>query len=112
MSIGIKVKKGLDLHLEGAVADPRHIASRPTATVAVTPDDFVGLVPKMDVREGDSVKAGQALFHDKTHPEIKVVSPAAGTVKAVVRGERRKIIRVIIEVGSGDSVKHATEGVL
>ncbi|MDE5941820.1 MAG: Na(+)-translocating NADH-quinone reductase subunit A [Muribaculaceae bacterium] len=112
MSIGIKVKKGLDLHLEGAVADPRHIASRPTATVAVTPDDFVGLVPKMDVREGDSVKAGQPLFHDKTHPEIKVVSPAAGTVKAVVRGERRKIIRVIIEVGSGDSVKLSTEGVL
>ena len=110
MSIGIKVKKGLDLHIEGAVADPRQIVTKQTATVAITPDDFIGLVPKMIVREGDTVVAGQPLFHDKTHPEIKVISPAAGTVKAVVRGERRKILRVIIEVGAEASATLPTDG--
>ena len=112
MSIGIKVKKGLDLHIKGAVADPKQIVTKQTATVAITPDDFIGLVPKMIVREGDSVVAGQPLIHDKAHPEIKVVSPAAGTVKAVVRGERRKIMRVIIEVGADACATHPTDGVL
>lgn len=114
MSIGIKVKKGLDLHLEGAVGDTGAITDKPTATVAITPDDFAGIVPKMEVREGDAVLAGQPLFHDKVHESIKVVSPAAGTVKAVERGERRKIMRVVIEVGADSSASATinTEGVL
>ena len=114
MSIGIKVKKGLDLHLEGAIGDTGAVTFKPTPTVAITPDDFVGLVPKMEVREGDAVLAGQPLFHDKVHENIKIVSPAAGTVKAVERGERRKILRVVVEPAEdfSASVTIETEGVL
>ena len=65
MSIGIKVKRGLDLHLEGSVADTSAITAKPTRTVAVIPDDFLGIVPKMDVREGDRVTSGQPLFHGR-----------------------------------------------
>lgn len=105
MSIGIKIKKGLDLQLAGAVADasakPREC---PTATVAIVPDDFTGIIPRMELREGDPVAIGQALFHSKTDEDLKVVSPAAGTLKAVVRGERRKIERVIVEVDGADAV--------
>ena len=105
MSIGIKIKKGLDLQLAGAVADtsakPREC---PTATVAIVPDDFTGIIPRMELREGDPVATGQALFHSKTDEDLKVVSPAAGTLKAVVRGERRKIERVIVEVDGADAV--------
>ena len=112
MSIGIKVKRGLDLHLEGSVADTSAITAKPTRTVAVIPDDFLGIVPKMDVREGDRVTSGQPLFHDKTHTSIKVCSPAAGLVKAVVRGERRKILRVEVEAEGSGFTHHDTEGVL
>jgi len=111
MSIGIKVKRGLDLRLEGGVADTSAITAKPTRTVAVIPDDFPGLVPKMDVREGDRVASGQPLFHDKAHPSIKVCSPASGLVKAVVRGERRKILRVEVEVDGSASTTHDTTGV-
>ena len=115
MSIGIKIKKGLDLHLEGAVSDPLDVIECPAATVAVIPDDFEGFVPKMDVREGDHVLAGQPLMHHKLSEQIKLVSPAEGTVKAVVRGERRKILRVEVEVDSAAQgavvfdVAHAAE---
>lgn len=113
MSIGIRIKKGLDLPIAGAVTDPMETTVKPTPTVAIIPDDFLGLVPKMEVREGDAVLAGQPLFHDKRHEEIKIVAPAAGTVKAVVRGERRKIMRVVIENnGAEGAVKHPTDGVL
>lgn len=112
MSIGIKIKKGLDLPIAGAVADPLDITARPTPTVAIIPDDFIGLVPKMEVREGDTVKAGEPLFHDKRHEALKVVSPAAGTVKAVVRGERRKILRIEVEVTGNQAVTLPTDRVL
>lgn len=111
MSIGIKVKRGLDLRLEGSVADTSAITAKPARTVAVIPDDFPGLVPKMDVREGDRVASGQPLFHDKTRPDIKVCSPASGLVKAVVRGERRKILRVEVEAEGSAVTTHDTEGI-
>jgi Na+-transporting NADH:ubiquinone oxidoreductase subunit A len=64
--------------------------------VALVPDDFYGIVPKLLVREGDAVKIGTPVFYDKNHPEVKVVSPVCGEVKAVNRGERRKIMSVEI----------------
>ena len=111
MSIGIKIKKGLDLPIAGTVADTLSITVKPTPSVAINPDDFIGLVPKMEVREGDAVLAGQPLFHDKRHEEIKVVSPAAGKVKAVVRGERRKILRVEVEVAGNEAKQLSVEDV-
>lgn len=113
MSIGIKVKKGLDLRLAGgisAVSVP--CDETPTSTVAVIPDDFTGLVPKIEVHEGDKVSAGQPLFHSKTDERVKVVSPACGVVKAVVRGERRKIERVEVEVSDGTPVAFDVKNVL
>ncbi len=112
MTNDIKIKKGLDLHLTGAVTNTTSIQPKKVSTVAVIPDDFQGLTPKMEVREGDAVLCGQPLFHHKTCEAIKVVSPAAGTVKAIVRGERRKILRVEVAVAGNVSFKHSTEGVL
>ena len=89
-SIGIKIKKGLDLHIVGAVSDFSVVTECATSLVAITPDDFEGFVPKMAVKEGDHVLAGQPIMHHKLYEAIKLVSPAEGTVKAVVRGERRK----------------------
>ncbi len=92
----LKFNKGLNLRLEGDVQnfEPKEIKA---LNYAVAPDDFPGFMPKMCVREGDSVKVGTALMYDKNVPDVCLVSPVSGTVKAVVRGERRKILRVVLE---------------
>lgn len=96
MNNTLKLKRGLDLRIKGAAAGgdvtPAHASE-----VAVTPDDFPGFVPKLEVREGDEVLAGQPLLHDKNDEDIKLCSPVSGTVAAVVRGERRKIERVVVK---------------
>lgn len=115
MSIAIKVKKGLDIRISGAIAPGAQVpaAVTPSATIAITPDDFTGIIPKTEVHEGDAVKAGQPLFHSKADEALKVVSPVAGSVKAVVRGERRKIERFIVEVEpDGDAVSFDTADAL
>ncbi len=104
----IKIKKGLNLNLEGAIADTT-VTDAKCTTFAVIPDDFTGIVPRLDAKEGASVAAGDVLYHDKTHPEVKVTSPVAGRVAAVVRGERRKIEAIVIEAdGSGKTRRFDT----
>ncbi len=64
---------------------------------AVKPVDFPGMVPKMTVKPGAEVKAGTTLFFDKKNEKVKYASPVSGLVLDVVRGERRRILEVIIE---------------
>lgn len=92
--IQIKLKRGLDLPLEG-VATALLPEIDPTE-VAICPDDFPGVTPKLDVKEGDKVAAGASLMHDKEYTDIVLASPVTGVVKAVVRGSRRKIMRVVV----------------
>ena len=99
MSNIINIKKGLDLPISGAaercITDARHIA-----TYAVKPTDFVGMVPRLLVAEGDSVKAGDALFCDKKDERIRFTSPVDGTVKSVLRGDKRLLLAVVVEKGT------------
>jgi len=98
-----KLKKGYDIPLQGS-AERRVEKAPKTTTVAVQPIDFRGLRPGMKVAAGDTVNRGSILFVDKQKPEILFRSPAAGTVREVVRGERRVIQRIIIDV-AGDSAE-------
>ncbi len=98
-----KLKKGYDIPLQGSAERRLEKASKTTA-VAVQPIDFRGLRPGMKVEAGDKVNRGSILFIDKQKPEILFRSPAAGTVRDVVRGERRIIQRIIIDV-AGDSAE-------
>lgn len=92
----IKLRKGLDINLKGkAVA--KVSASKKSEVYGLVPDSFVGLKPKVVVKEGDVVKAGDALFVNKLHPEVKFVSPVSGQVVAVERGERRKVLSVQVK---------------
>ena len=100
----IKIKKGLDLNLEGAIAGTA-MESVTCKSFAVVPDDFTGVVPRLEVKEGDNVAAGDVLYHDKVYPEVKVTSPVAGRVAAIVRGERRKIEAIKIEADGSGKVK-------
>ena len=58
---------------------------------------ITGLTPKLLVHEGDEVKCGQALLTDKQTERISIPSPVSGKVKAIVRGDRRKLLRVVVE---------------
>lgn len=95
----VNIKKGLDISIRGTAATSATIDVTP-ATCAIIPDDFPGITPKVDVKEGDEVVVGSTLFHDKAYPDIKVSSPVAGKVTAVVRGERRKLERIVITPGN------------
>ena len=99
-----KLKKGYDIRLQGS-AERRVEKAPKNTTVAVQPIDFRGLRPGMKVEAGDTVKRGSILFVDKQRPEILFRSPAAGTVREVVRGDRRAFQRVIIDVSSDSAEK-------
>lgn len=92
----LKIKKGVELRLEGSIPPGATAVDKPVAVVGICPEDFPGFKPKVLVKEGDAVTTGQPLMADKLHPEIKLVSPASGTVKAVARGERRKVEHIAV----------------
>lgn len=97
MSNVIKLRKGLDIHLQGKLSEPTPLSVRESDDYALCPDDFVGVAPKVVVKEGDKVKAGDALFVNKHFPEVRFASPVSGEVSAVVRGERRKVLCVKVK---------------
>ena len=92
----IKLRKGLDINLQGK-AEEKKIQLKSNGKFALVPDDFEGVTPKVVVKEGDCVKAGDALFLNKQYPEVKFASPVSGTVREVVRGERRKVLCVRVD---------------
>ena len=92
----IKLRKGLDINLKGK-ANFETIRRIDSSEIALVPDSFGGVTPKVIVREGDCVKAGEALFVDKKYPEMKFASPVSGTVQAVGRGDRRKVLYVKVK---------------
>jgi Na+-transporting NADH:ubiquinone oxidoreductase subunit A len=96
MSEVIKLRKGLNIKLKGSASKELETLSVPQ-TVALKPTDFPGLTPKLLVKVDTVVKAGDALFYDKYHPEVLFTAPFGGKVVSVNRGERRKILEIVIE---------------
>lgn len=91
----ITIKKGLDINLKGKASETMLNAGK-SASYAIVPDYYTGILPKVLVRPGDKVKAGSALMVDKNRPEIKFVSPVSGEVAAVNRGEKRKVLSIVV----------------
>lgn len=96
MSEVIKLRKGLNIKLTGNAEKKLETLPIPE-TVALKPGDFPGLTPKLSIKAGNEVKKGEALFYDKYHPEIFFTAPVGGKVISVNRGERRKILEVVVE---------------
>lgn len=95
MSQVIKLKKGLDILLQGEAK--RELTRLPLVhAYALKPEDFPGVTPKLLVRVDDAVKVGTPLFFDKYRPQVLFTSPVSGKVSAIVRGEKRKILEVVI----------------
>ena len=93
----IKIKRGFDLNLKGKITQDEVRMAHLSKTYAIVPDDFTGIIPRMEKKEGEKVATGEALYHDKNDEKIKVTSPVSGTVRQIVRGDRRKIMAIVIE---------------
>lgn len=99
MSEIIKLRKGLNIKLKGNAETVLETLPVP-ATVAIKPTDFPGLSPKLCVKVDQEIKAGDALFYDKYHPEVLFTAPCGGKVVSINRGERRKILEVVVETNN------------
>jgi len=96
MPSSVILKKGLDIRLKGG-AEKILAGEVISGLYCVKPTDFPGLTPKLDVKTGDKVLAGTPLFHDKIRPEIIFTSPVSGKVHSIIRGERRRLLEIVVE---------------
>lgn len=96
MKMNHRISKGFDLKLAGEAAN--QLMTLPISDRChVRPADFRWLQPKLLVKEGDPVSIGTPLFCDKKDERIVIVSPVTGTVREIVRGEKRVIEAVVID---------------
>jgi len=60
----IKTKRGLDIQINGKA---KEVIGSPIISeiIAIIPDYYHGITPKIAVKEGDVVKAGTAVFTTK-----------------------------------------------
>jgi Na+-transporting NADH:ubiquinone oxidoreductase subunit A len=100
----IKIKRGLDLPLEGGLSSNTIEDANPTSEVAVVGFDYVGMKPTMHVAVGDQVAKGQLIFEDKKTPGVLFTAPAAGTVVAINRGEKRVFESLVIKTEGSEAV--------
>ncbi len=93
--MNIKLSKGADIKIKG-IADRVYANIPQSDFYAIKPTDFHLLTPKLQVKIGDRVDAGDVVFYDKNCDTIKFTSPVSGVVHDIVRGEKRKILEIII----------------
>ena len=92
----IRLKRGFDISLAGKAALTIATSEQPEI-FAIKPSDFHGIyMPKLLVKEGDNVKSGTPLFHDKKNEEMVFTSPVSGEVVEIKRGAKRKLLEVRI----------------
>lgn len=110
--VHIKIKKGLDIPIKGKPkGDVR--PNRPSGqSSSVEKPNLISLnlMPyeevkfKLHAKVGDTVTLGQPIAEDKDSPGRMFVAPAAGTIKEVVRGYKRRILDIVIEVASTEEL--------
>ncbi len=106
-----RIKKGLDLPLAGA-PEPTITDGPAMSRLALVGADHADTKPRLLVQLGDRVRRGQVLFEDRKKAGVRFTSPAAGTVQAIHRGERRAFRSLVVEVeesgGREDEVEYAS----
>ena len=91
----VKIKKGLDIPMLGEAE--RIMKDLSSNHYAVKPTDFIGVFPKVLIKEGDEVEAGTPLFFNKYSENILFTSPVSGKVTEIRRGDKRVLEEIRIE---------------
>ena len=99
MANTIKISKGLDIKIDGKAIE-KISKIQPSRVIEIIPDHFHGITPKVTVKEGEAIKAGTPLFYNKNYESMKFVSPVSGSIREIKRGERRKVMSILIDVNS------------
>ncbi|NER18633.1 Na(+)-translocating NADH-quinone reductase subunit A [Spongiivirga citrea] len=109
MSKDIRIKRGLNIKLKGQAE--KVLSDAPKSQIfAIKPTDFHTVMPKMVVKEGQSVKQGEVLFYSKYSDKIKFTAPVSGVVKEIVRGAKRRILEVRVEAdGKNINLEHGSK---
>lgn len=102
----IKIVKGLNIPIKGQPTgdikllrgDENSFPLEKAKQIALDLKPFEGIKFKLLSVEGDHVKIGQPLAEDKSSPGRFFVSPAAGTVKEIRRGLKRRLEGIVIDV--------------
>jgi Na+-transporting NADH:ubiquinone oxidoreductase subunit A len=99
----IKIKKGLELPITGK---PEQMISKGASIteVALLGEDYLDLKPSMCIRLGHAIKCGDLLWTDKKNEGIRFTSPVSGTVTAINRGAKRKLLSVVVEIKGNEHV--------
>lgn len=95
MSKDIRIKKGLDIKLIGE-AEKATEKAKSSNVYTLKPEDFHSIIPKLSVKVGAKLKAGETVFYSKANEQVKFPSPVSGELVEIVRGEKRKILAVKI----------------
>jgi len=96
-----RLKKGYNIPIKGSAEKNINIAEKSVSS-GISPTEFHGIKPRLNVKLNDSVKTGTILFHDKIRPEIKFASPACGKITEIVYGHRRVIEKITITPNGDD----------
>ena len=92
-----RLKKGIDLPVMGLVNDKTIKSYTPSLYAVRGAVDVHGLKPAMQVKVGDQVKVGQAIYVNKSNLNVPFVAPVSGKVVEIHRGARRALQSVVIE---------------
>ncbi len=95
MANTIRIKRGLNINLIGEAT--KEISSIEAGNFAIKPTDFLGVFPRLLVKEGDTVKAGTPLFIDKYRDNIVFTSPVSGVIEEISRGDKRVLEEIRIK---------------
>lgn len=96
------IRKGFDIKIAGRPEPVIDDAPEPVL-VGYEPREFLGIKPKLLVKEGEHVQTGAPLIQDRARPGLILRAPATGSVSKVVLGPRRFPERVEITPAEQDS---------
>ena len=96
MSKNVRLRRGLNINLTGE-ADKVYASVDRHEIFALKPTDFHSLTPKLSVKVGDRVNAGSVVFFDKYNDKINFCSPVSGEVIDIIRGDKRRILEILIK---------------
>ncbi|MEM7166390.1 MAG: Na(+)-translocating NADH-quinone reductase subunit A [Planctomycetota bacterium] len=102
------IRRGLEIPIAGGLDSTDIVAGKAPTEVALLPHDSVGIKPRLLVKVGDRVKRGTPLYVDRRDEAVQYTAPAAGEVKAINRGARRRVLSVVVAVDGSDAENFGT----
>jgi Na+-transporting NADH:ubiquinone oxidoreductase subunit A len=98
----VEIRKGLTLEFPGAPEQIIHDAP-PVTRAGCLGAEYRDIKPVLAVSAGATVAAGDPLFTDRRHPELRVTSPIAGRITDIVWGPKRSLTSVLIDATGPDT---------